>query len=617
MNAGRFLGSSIVGWVLPRGRIARALLFKTLTIAIVIGLVTAGGYSAFDYGYQKEMARTGALEALNMTREAAKRATYDLDPVLALTIVDGLAAAGRFKTVTLTDDFAMNLAEWRGSISDSLFERSARFTVPPMEEIVVLLFDDDTGQSLGMLAGTIDEVPIFREWFRHAASSFLLVPLAVLVAAALLAGLFHRSVTHPLTMLAETIKRDWIEDVEPGTLKLPPEHRGNELGVLIETINSASSALRTANAKLREVVEQLHNSESRFRSYFDNAPEGIFVADEAGRYTDVNPAGCALVGHDRENLLNMTVLDVSDPPERAWHWELFSGLQETGRLSAEIALRRKDGSRVYVWLSAVRLADGGVIGFCQDTTERRAYEATLKAAKKTAEDASLAKSHFLANMSHELRTPLNSVIGFSGAMSEQIWGPLPERYLEYARLISQSGEHLLGIIGDLLDMSRIEAGKTQLSLEEVDVGIILTEVLSIVSAQAESNDVRIALAPDFRPCRIDADPIRIRQIFINLLSNAVKFSPHGSVTISTDCDEKSHRIVIADTGIGMNAADIATALQPFGQVESRAETRRFQGTGLGLPLANQLVELHGGRLDIRSKRGEGTTVTVVLPKRAT
>ncbi|MDE2514075.1 MAG: hybrid sensor histidine kinase/response regulator [Alphaproteobacteria bacterium] len=247
--------------------------------------------------------------------------------------------------------------------------------------------------------------------------------------------------------------------------------------------------------------------------------------------------------------------------------------------------------------------------------ERNRVEAQLVETKNAAEAASRAKTEFLANMSHELRTPLNAIIGFSEILKQEPLGPLGHpSYRDYVRDVYESGVHLLHIINDILDLSKIEVGKLTLSETPVDLREAIESCMRIVRERADNGGIALVaeLAPDLPT--FNADERMVKQVLLNLLSNAIKFTPPGgSVRIIARVDDADGLIVqVVDTGIGIAAADIERALQPFEQIDSSLH-RKYQGTGLGLPLARSMSELHGGRFAIESTVGQGTTVTVHFP----
>ena len=237
----------------------------------------------------------------------------------------------------------------------------------------------------------------------------------------------------------------------------------------------------------------------------------------------------------------------------------------------------------------------------------------LSAAKITAEVANRTKSEFLANMSHELRTPLNAIIGFSEAMSAAVFGPLSGRYREYAKDIHSAGSHLLEILNDILDLSKIEAGRLELCDDRMGIQEVFDACRRMVIERAGA----AGLTVEFRPTSLEmrADELRVKQALLNVVANAIKFTPSGGrITVAAAPTPIGEiRISVEDTGIGIAAEDISLVLEPFGQVAS-AQTRVQQGTGLGLPLVRRLVELHGGRITLDSELGEGTTVTLIFPR---
>ncbi len=250
------------------------------------------------------------------------------------------------------------------------------------------------------------------------------------------------------------------------------------------------------------------------------------------------------------------------------------------------------------------------------SAKMRRINENLRLSEAQLAEASRAKSEFIARMSHELRMPLNAIIGFSEMIREAMIGPLDVRYRGYGGDIHSVGRHLQNVINDILDISKIEGGRLELHDELVSIEDMIESSRRIVAAMAEATGVELSLELPGNLPLIRCDALRLRQILLNLMSNAVKFTPAGgSVTVSADIVDGFALITVADTGIGMRAEDIAIALQPFRQVGRGGDalTRRFAGTGLGLPLAKALVDLHGGTLAIESAPERGTKVGIRLP----
>lgn len=295
---------------------------------------------------------------------------------------------------------------------------------------------------------------------------------------------------------------------------------------------------------------------------------------------------------------------------------------EKNNYDMEFRIKLDDGSTRYIHCEGkCELDEEGdvtaLFGIMHDITESTLHEHELREAKEAAERAYAAKSQFLANMSHELRTPLNAIIGFSEMMQRQLLGPIgTEKYLDYIAGIRESGEHLLDLISDILDMSKIEAGKYELDLEELNLAKVMRLAVHMVEGRAQDAKISLSMAIDNDDLQIVADRRALMQIFLNVLSNAVKFTnPGGSVKI--ECIEREDYIAVKvhDTGIGIPADKLQCVTNPFEQAANHY-TREHEGTGLGLAITKDLIELHNGTLQISSTVGIGTTVNIRLPYNA-
>ena len=283
----------------------------------------------------------------------------------------------------------------------------------------------------------------------------------------------------------------------------------------------------------------------------------------------------------------------------------------------EFRLQRPDGSLVWVETAAALVNWDGQpasLSWLSDITRRKRMEDELIKSKEAAEYANRTKTEFLANMSHELRTPLNAIIGFAEVIKDEMFGPVgTKKYAEYAKDIHVSGRHLLDLINDILDLSKLEAGKMELREEDVTLRTVVEECLTLIRDRAEKSDVLLVTNIEPRLPKLRCDQRALRQVLLNFLSNAVKFTPPGgTVTIRARRSPDGIALSVSDTGIGMNEAEIDVALSAFGQIDS-ALSRKHQGTGLGLPISRSLIEMHDGKLSVESAPNKGTTMTATFP----
>jgi PAS domain S-box-containing protein len=394
------------------------------------------------------------------------------------------------------------------------------------------------------------------------------------------------------------------------------------LAVYLASNRTRADRLHRLADSLQREIAMRRNTEQDLRltqAAMDRASEAICLINRAGRYLNVNDATCQQLGYTRDELLTMSVFDVAtqtDPETWAQRWEVY---RQVGSANLEGHRITKDGRKfpVDITISHFQFGDDEYLfTVARDATTRHAIEHELREARDRAETANQAKSQFLANMSHELRTPLNAIIGFSEVISSALFGPLDARYRDYAQDIHGSGHHLLRIINDLLDLSKVEAGRLDLHDGPVQIALLFETCRRMVSDRAAAAGISLDLEPTSLAVR--GDELRLEQVLLNLVSNAVKFTPPGgTVRVAASLTEAGGVAVsVVDTGIGLAAEEIPRALQPFGQIDNSL-SRPHGGTGLGLPLALKLVELHGGTMTIESEPGQGTTVLLTLPPERT
>lgn len=403
--------------------------------------------------------------------------------------------------------------------------------------------------------------------------------------------------------------------VLPGGLKLG--------GLLLDPLDGGVVYVSALPADLEtdSLQRERDDAISLLTSIFDVSEVGIVVTDHNQRIVRVNDSFVRIYGWSRDDLIGNTFISLIAPDERAQASRNHDEFIRSGiRSSGEMKLVRKDGNiaNALFTTAALELSHGRrfQITTIMDITLRKQMEQSLRLAKEQADTASQAKSMFLANMSHELRTPLNAIIGFSEMMMKETFGELGNpKYKEYLADIHLSARHLLEIINEVLDMSKIEAGRVELDEEYLDVRDLIASVARMMASRAFSSGLKIEELPEQGLPPLYADPRLVRQVMINLVGNSVKYSrTNGTISIMAHRTESGAlRLIVKDTGIGIPKSRIKEALEPFGQVSLPHDSHSIQGTGLGLPLAKAMVELHGGTLELESDVGVGTTVTVEFP----
>jgi signal transduction histidine kinase/HAMP domain-containing protein len=414
--------------------------------------------------------------------------------------------------------------------------------------------------------------------------------LAALLLGAGVAVMLARRMILPIAAASSAAQR-----IAAGELDVDIMPAGNdELGQLLQSMAVMRDNISTM---MEHEIAARRSAQARLVNAVESSVEGVVLVDADGRILIANSqvarffpgAGAGFV------------------PGAPLPAQLERALVEPRR-----EMRLEDGR--WVRLSRSSAHEGGFVVIVSDITELKQREAALHQAKDQAEAASRAKTEFLANMSHELRTPLNAVIGLSEIISGEVMGPIgTPKYKEFAADIVSSGRHLLEIINDILDSVKLQSGKMTLHLQPTSIDDILDSATRIVREQAESSGIKLVSSIEPGIALVNGDTVRLRQVVLNLVSNAIKFTPRGGLIAVTAQQTEGHvRIAVSDTGIGIAAEDIPKALEPFSQVDNSL-SRKYGGTGLGLPLSKLYVEGHSGTLSIESVRGHGTTVSFTVP----
>jgi signal transduction histidine kinase len=425
---------------------------------------------------------------------------------------------------------------------------------------------------------------------------------ASFIVALLIAIFLTRRIARPLSQAADVADR-----IASGEFETPiPASGEDETGTLLRSMTVMQNNIR---AMVARETARAASAEGRLADALETSDEGVMLVNQDGRVVVLNSrlrsffpsiAAELVPGADYETISTLIHRQFVD-----------TGILAPASTDEKGEHRLADGR--WVRLSLSPTSENGKIVFVSDFTLIKQREESFKQAKLDAETASAAKSRFLANMSHELRTPLNAIIGFSEILTGQIFGPLGNpRYVEYSSDILGSGRHLLEVINSVLDLSKSEAGKMEIKPQAVDLSDVLADCVRMVGEQCKEAGLKLQVAGLDCEHPVFGESAKLRQVFLNLISNAIKFTESGgTVAVSAVNDGQTVVASITDSGIGMSPQDVQVALTAFGQVDNRLE-RRYEGTGLGLPLAKNLIELHGGSLQIESAVGQGTKVTVRL-----
>jgi len=364
-----------------------------------------------------------------------------------------------------------------------------------------------------------------------------------------------------------------------------------------------------------QAIEALETNEAQFRATMTNLPTPIAITDIETNYLPyVNPAFADLFNGTIESIIDTVPVQdfYFNPSDRA---KVLEKLQQEGQIdSIEVQLKKMDGTSFWGELAIHRISyfnKPSLLTAFFDTTQRKETEALLVQAKNSAEEANLLKSQFLSNMSHELRTPLNAIINMAGFVMDGILGDVNEAQVEALEKTVDGGQHLLSLINDVLDLTKIEAGLMNIVFEPIELNSLLESVSATGKGLVKGNSIEFIPEVESNLPHITGDKRRIRQILLNLLSNGIKYTQKGSVHLRASAVDGGVELSVQDTGIGVPAEDFDLIFQEFKQAKNMLGN--VASTGLGLPITKQLVEMHGGRIWFESEIDRGSTFYVFLP----
>ncbi|MBD2088845.1 response regulator [Microcoleus sp. FACHB-1515] len=552
----------------------------------------------------------------------------DNETILAIRIVDrNLVNQARAVTSGKSGIQGLNsdrdIASLRAAIGQG--KRTSYVEADLLKVILPIIDNQKQIQGATMLYLSTDRV---RMQMRHDLLRAAIISLFILAIGLLASLILARKITRPVAQLTAAVATVDTPRFNRFSLQTVAA-RADELGVLARAFEQMVQTVRDREHSLQQAQTALRQSEEHFRTLIESAADVIAIVDRQGEIRYCSPAVFLVLGHQPAQLQGHLMLEFVHPNEQEAVAIAFANTLERPGIAPPLELRLRHQSGEWIILEATsnnllhNSAINGVIVNLRDITERKQAE-LLRQAKETAEQANRAKSAFLANMSHELRTPLNAIIGYSEMLQEEAEDLDQPDLLPDLQRIHGAGKHLLMLINDILDLSKIEAGRMDLYLEPFDVSQLVAEVVSTVEPLIAKNHNALAIdCPNVGT--ITADLTKVRQVLLNLLSNAAKFTQNGTISLTVTrsaveaqpiADSRFStpmiRFQVADTGIGMSADQLEQVFEAFTQADA-STTRKYGGTGLGLAISRRFCQLMGGSIEVASQPGQGSQFTVSLP----
>jgi PAS domain S-box-containing protein len=610
-------------WRLP---IKGKLILITMATTVTVLLLAAGAFSIHEHVRAR---RSIVRDTSSLARLLANRSTAALlfdDPAMCAENLAALRGIPTIQGAAIFREDGRPIATYRSvgtagirlpSGASHRFEGAALVVFEP------ILLEDRAIGTLYIRTG-LDELRVMSR--HYLLSALLILALGSLVALLLSSGL-QKIVSGPISRLTETARR--VAQDQDYSLRASRVY-DDELGVLVEAFNGMLAQiqdrglrLQAANERLESQVQarttELRAASEQLGGIFETASSGIVLTQER-RIVRCNRELEAIFGYGPGEMLGQTTR-IWYPDEATFEaigQEIAACTARGEIFSRELQLVRKDGGLFWsrMKLQATDRSDlsRGIVGVLEDVTPEREHAESLNRALEAAKAADQIKSAFLATMSHELRTPLNSIIGFTGILLQGLVGELNPEQKKQLGMVRDSSTHLLELINDVLDLSKIEAGQLKLSREDFDLRASIERTVQITRPLAEKKGLELIFEEPGEIPHLESDRRRVEQILLNLLSNAIKFTERGSVSV--ECHPEADRVSlrVRDTGIGLGPEEMERLFKPFSQIDSSL-TRKYEGTGLGLSICKRLVELMGGEIWVESHPGEGSTFAFTLPWR--
>jgi PAS domain S-box-containing protein len=599
--------------------LARLVIFSAVVLGLIVGTLEV----TLEYKKLRTTLFEHSEQVAKAFEDIAARAAANRDRSLAEEVATGLLEFKSIASVEVSDETGTVLA-WKECGQVEAFGSWLPFEIPSAQHTILLeLSTPSSGsEAKGYLKVTASSAQATQIW----ASQLGMVLISVLFGTALLAGtllfITHLYVSRPMLRLAEAFRRLDVSDPKNSPLPDPEMFRFREFREIAENGVRLMRDIKR-NSEVRDLTaNELYRSQKRLQDFAEISSDWFWESDRDGGITYISPSFTKTLNKKTGEVYGRTIAQTTAEPVNTPKWHKLGEIQRQRRqfrdFRYDMAIQPGEVKTVSINGRPFYDEDGTFIGYRgtgADVTNERLIAEARNEALQRAEQASRAKSEFLATMSHEFRTPLNAIIGFSSLLSmPELLKAGVDRVTEYSTAINDSGQHMLALVNDILDISAIEAGKRVLTLEEVEIDGLLSHSLSQIESQAGAKSISLIVEQNAQVGTMVSDERSVRQILLNLLSNAVKFTPsEGEIRVTVDEIGKDIVFRVADNGIGIPSDRLLTIAEPFSHSAIHPHVAK-EGTGLGLSIVRSLAVLLDGGFTIESEVGTGTTVTVRLPK---